>query len=74
MTHPYTNVNKTAKKINDYFENVSKWAHQWKISFNPDPTQMAKEVLFSRKKLKVVHSSPFQKHLVLDSKLNFKKK
>ena len=56
------------------------------MSFNPDPTKMAKEVLFSRKKLKVihpnltfigkeVHSSPFQKHLglVLDSKLNFDK-
>ena len=54
------------------------------MSFNPDPTKIAKEVLFSRKKLKVihpnltfigkdVHSSYFQKHLgmVLDSKVNF---
>ena len=51
---------------------------------SPDPTKMTKEVLFSRKNLKVihpilvfigkvVHSSPFQKHLglVLNSKLNF---
>ena len=71
-------------KINKDLENISKWAHQWKMSFNPDPTKMAKEVLFSRKKSKVihpnltfigkdVHSSSFQKHLglVLDSKLNF---
>ena len=54
------------------------------MSFNPDPTKMAKEILFPRKKLKVihpnltfigkdVHSSHFQKHLalVLDPKLNF---
>ena len=52
--------------------------------FNPDPTKMAKEVLFSRIKSRVihpnlnfigkgVHSYSFQKHLglVLDSKLNF---
>ena len=73
MTYPYP-----------YLENISKWDHHWKMSFNPDPTKMAKEVLFSRKKSKVihpnltfigkdVHSSFFQKHLglVLDSKLNF---
>ena len=54
------------------------------MSFNPDPTKMAKEVLFSRKKSKVIHpnltfigkdfhNSFFLKHLglVLDSKLNF---
>ena len=54
------------------------------MSFNPDPTKMVKEVLFARKKLKVihpnltfigksVHSSSFQKYfgLVLNSKLNF---
>ena len=56
------------------------------MSFNPDPTKKAKEVLFSRKKLKDiytdvffiekdVHSFHFQKHfgLVLDSKLHFGK-
>ena len=72
------------KNIRKDIENISKWAHQWKMSFNPDPTKIAKEVLFSRKKLKVihpnltfigkdVHSSYFQKHLgmVLDSKVNF---
>ena len=58
-----------------------------RMSFNPDPTKMAKEVLFSRKKSRVihpnltfigkgVHSSSFQKHLglVLDSKFNLKEK
>ena len=77
------NVNETAKKLNKDLENISKWNYHWKMSFNPDPTKMAKEVLFSRKKSKVihpnltfigkdVHSSFFQKHigLVLDLKLN----
>ena len=54
------------------------------MSFNPDPKKMAKEVLFSREKMKVihpnltfngksVHGSPFQKHLglVFHSNLNF---
>ena len=79
------NVNETAKKLNKDLENISKWAHQWKMSFNPDPTKMEKEALFSRKNLKVihpnltfigkgVHSSPFEKHLglVLNSKFKFR--
>ena len=31
--------------------NINKWARQWKMSVNPDPTKMAQEVLFSRKKV-----------------------
>ena len=78
------NVNETAKSLNKDLENISKWVHQWKMSFSLDPTKMAKEVLLSRKNLKVInpnlisigkifHSSPFQKclGLVLNSKLNF---
>ena len=45
-------VNETAKKLNKDLENISKWAHQWKMSFNPDPTKMVKEALFSRENLK----------------------
>ena len=78
------NVNETAKSLNKDLENISKWVDQWKMSFSLDPTKMAKEVLLSRKNLKVInpnlifigkifHSSPFQKclGLVLNSKLNF---
>ena len=88
MTHPLfsvvENVNETTTNLNKDLENISKWAQQWKMSFNPDPTKMAQEVLFSRKKSKVIHPSLIfngkyvncsesQKHLslVLDSKLNF---
>ena len=78
------NVNETTTNLNKDFENINKWAQQWKMSFNRDPTKMAQEVLFSKKKSKVIHPSLIfngkdisrsesQKHLglVLDSKLNF---
>ena len=78
------NVNETTTSLNKDLENINKWAHQWKMSFNADPTKMAQEVLFSRKKSKIIHpslifngkdasSSESQKHLglVLVSKLNF---
>ena len=78
------NVNETTTNIHRDLENKNKWAQQWKMSFNPDPTKMAQEVLFSRKKSKVIHPSLIfngkdvshsesQKHLglVLGSKLNF---
>ena len=78
------NVNETATSLNKDLGNINKWAQQWKMSFNPDPPKMAQEVLFSRRKSKVIHPSLIfngkevyrsesQKHLslVLDSKLNF---
>ena len=34
---------------NDLLE-ISKWAYNWKILFNPDPCKPAQEVVFSRKK------------------------
>ena len=65
-------------------EKIFNWAHQWKISFNPDPKKQAQEVNFSRKRVKDCHASVFfnetvverstnQKHLGidLDEKLDF---
>ena len=34
---------------------ITEWAHQWKMSFNPDPTKPAEEILFSHKKFKPYH-------------------
>ena len=28
---------------------ITEWAYQWKMSFNPDPTKQAAEILFSQK-------------------------
>ena len=63
---------------------ISKWAYNWKMSFNPNPGKPAQEVLFSRKNSNISHPiihcnnvqvqrANQQRHLgiILDKKLNF---
>ena len=77
--------NESAKILNNDLSLISKWAFNWKMLFNPDPSKQAQEVLFSRKKKAQSHpiislnniqveKSSNQKHLglILDEKLNFK--
>ena len=74
----------STEELNDDLRNISKWAYQWKIIFNPDLAKQAQEVIFSRKLKKPVHpyltfnnsqvsQTESQKHLglILDNKLNF---
>ena len=74
----------SAKELNHNLGLISNWAFQWKMSFNPDPTKPAKEVIFSHKRNPVDHPPLFfnnnevtqvndHKHrgLTLDSKLTF---
>ena len=42
--------NESANVLNSDLSSISKWAFNWKMLFNPDPTKPAQEVLFSRKK------------------------
>ena len=44
------NKNGSAKDLTHDLSLISKWALQWKMLFNPDPTKPAQEVIFSRKK------------------------
>ena len=75
---------KSARELNHDLEVISNWAKQWKMSFNPDPTKPANEILFSHKRKPVVHPPLYfngvevkrvteHKHLglVLDPLLNF---
>ena len=77
-------VARSSPELNSELANISEWAFTWKISFNPDPSKPAEEVIFSSKLKTVPHPSitfnnnplslcPAQKHLglVLDSKLTF---
>ena len=41
--------NTTASELNHDLETISKWAYQWKLSFNPEQAKQAIEVLFSHK-------------------------
>ena len=78
------NKNQDPNTLNNDLMLISKWAYNWKMLFNPDPSKPAQEVLFSRKKQVQIHPTislnniqveraPYQKHLglILDEKLNF---
>ena len=81
------NVNLSTDQLNSDLQKISNWAHQWKMTFNPDPKKQAQKVIFSRKRVKDCHPSFFffffndtivehltsQKHLGihLDKKLDF---
>ena len=70
-------------ELNSNLRKISMWAYQWKISFNPDVSKQAQEVIFSKKPQKLFHPTVLfnnipaqpitvQKHLgvYLDEKLN----
>ena len=74
----------TANNFNNDLKEISNYAFQWKMSFNPDPSKQSQEVIYSKRTTKVSHSKiffnnvpvfqvDFQNHagLILDSKLKF---
>ena len=76
--------NAAAEDMNHDLELIGMWAHDWRMSFNPDPQKQAVELLLSKKKNEVDHpvilfnNIPVKKveehkHLgiILDSKLSF---
>ena len=76
--------NISAEELNHDLQLINQWAFQWKMSFNPDPTKPAEEIIFSRKRGCQNHPPLFfnneevkqvneHKHLglILDSKLTF---
>ena len=76
----------SANDLNHDLDTICRWAHQWKLEFDPDPMKQANEVLFSCKKSipyhprltfnrSVVTKVNEQKHLglVLNSDLPFGK-
>ena len=46
VTHDITT---SANELNNDLKKISDWAFQWKMSFNPDPSKQAQEVIFSTK-------------------------
>ena len=71
-------------ELNSDLKKIFMWAYQWKMSFNPDVSKQAQEVIFSKRAQKLFHPtvlfnnipvqrSTVQKHLgvYLDEKLNF---
>ena len=84
MFQVVSDVDTTADALNRDLAIIQNWAFQWKMSFNPDPTKQAKEVIFSAKRQKQQHpplifndhqivADSSHKHLglILDEKLTF---
>ena len=46
-------------QLNDDLIKISNWEYQWKMSFNPEVTKQAQEVVFSRKSQKVTHPTVY---------------
>ena len=53
------NANITAKELNNDLVKINRCAYQWKMSFKPDPSRQAQEVIFSRKTKKEYHPLAF---------------
>ena len=43
-------VNTSASTLNSNLLKIQDWTYQWKMSFNPDLTKQAQEMIFSSKK------------------------
>ena len=78
------NITDLANLLNSDLSKMDEWAVQWKMSFNPDPTKQAQEIIFSRKTSQrnhpdlmfnnsIVNDYTIHKHLgmIFDSKLSF---
>ena len=76
--------NASTLDLNHELNLISQWAYQWKMSFNPDPTKQAVQVVFLRKSKQIDHAKIYfndievktvndHKHLglILDAKLSF---
>ena len=83
-TSLFNNINEYANQMNMDREKTSFWAYQWKMSFNPDISKQAQEIILSKKSVNASHpvlyfnGTPviccsYQKHLgvYLDKKLSF---
>ena len=42
-------ITQSTNELNDDLEKISNWVCQWKMSFNPDKSKQAQEIIFCRK-------------------------
>ena len=49
-------VNLSQIDLNEDLGKINNWAHQWKVSFNPDLSKKAQEVIFSSRVNSVLHT------------------
>ena len=49
------NITDSVNLLNSDLSKINEWPLLWKISFNPDPTKQAQEILLSRKTSQINH-------------------
>ena len=49
------NINKATNVLNNDLTKITKWVLQWKMSFNPDISKQAHEIIFSSKRSIIFH-------------------
>ena len=49
-------INAFVIKLNIDLKKINDWAFRWKMTFNPDRSKQAQEIIFSRKLKKATHS------------------
>ena len=81
----FRDKNLSPNALNNDLLKTNYWTYQWQMSFNPDPSKQAQEVIFSRLIKKPCHpelilnnnhviQTSYQEHLgILDEKFNFGK-
>ena len=52
-------TNVSASRLNNDLVKIWDWDFNWKMSFKPNPTEQAKEVVFSKKEILGTHLSFF---------------
>ena len=52
-------ISSSASYINHDSTLISNWPFRWKMSFNPDLSKQAQEIIFSREKIKSSHPSVY---------------
>ena len=50
-------IDVSENELNSDLRKISMWAYQWKMSFNPDVSKQAQEVIFSKTAQKLFHST-----------------
>ena len=48
-------INTSTIELNSDLKKINDWAFQWKMTFNPDSSKQAQEIIFSRKLKKATH-------------------
>ena len=55
LFHVVNDTDISANVLKHDLNAIKNWAFQWKISFNPDPTKQAEQVIVSSRSIKAEH-------------------